>query len=268
MTPTLLVDGDVLLHQVCWRLVGHWREKCLSPIALEQARWDFDARLQTALDDTDAGDLLVCLSDDPDRNFRKIISSAYKQHRKGVRPPLYQSLLEHVREIYPTVMYPWTEGDDAIGIVATDFEQAGWPTVIATIDKDLKQIPGEHYNTDHRQSFSVSADEARRQFLRQCLTGDSKDGYGGCFGVGERRAFELLNAEGWVWPAVVCAYKERHRIQDQDGPWRAIDWDEAERIALTTARLAFVLRDGYFQSEQRGSPEAIRLLTSDDVRLL
>ena len=62
----------------------------------------------------------------------------------------------------------------------------------------------------------------------QTLTGDATDGYNGLPGFGPKTAQKLLHKEGCSWETVVKAY-EKKGFTEED--------------ALTTARLAYILRE-------------------------
>ena len=49
------------------------------------------------------------------------------------------------------------------------------PYVICGIDKDLKQIPGNHYNYNKKVHDFVDDDTAHYNLMLQCLIGDSSD---------------------------------------------------------------------------------------------
>ncbi len=88
-----------------------------------------------------------------------------------------------------------------------------WPGryVVASTDKDLKQIPGLHYNWKKERVAEVDQRRADYWFYFQVLTGDSTDGYaGGCPGIGECRARRVLeDAAPDMWARVVAAFESR-----------------------------------------------------------
>jgi 5'-3' exonuclease len=61
-------------------------------------------------------------------------------------------------------------------------------TVICTIDKDLKMVPGWHYNWNTDEKVFVTEVEGLRWFYKQCLTGDMTDNIKGLHGVGAKSA--------------------------------------------------------------------------------
>jgi hypothetical protein len=79
------------------------------------------------------------------------------------------------------------EADDAIGI-----GMSSGSTVCCSLDKDLKQLPGEHYNWVKDEWDAVSEVEGWRHFYKQLLTGDKSDNIPGIRGIGKVRAARLI----------------------------------------------------------------------------
>jgi DNA polymerase I len=130
------------------------------------------------------------------------------------------------------------EADDTLGILCTHPKLVPGKRIVVTIDKDLLQIPGHHYNPDRDEKRVVSLDGGDRWFFQQVLTGDATDNYPGCPGIGPKRASGILDATepDTRWSAVVAAYK-------------AMGLTEAN--ALVQARLARILRHTDYDFERK-----------------
>jgi 5'-3' exonuclease len=88
------------------------------------------------------------------------------------------------------------EADDYLRIWATEAMKAGDPYVIMSIDKDLKCIPGKHYNIKHEELSDVSDKYALRFFYQQLLSGDPTDNIPGVLKIGLIKVEKyLLNTE-------------------------------------------------------------------------
>lgn len=125
-------------------------------------------------------------------NFRKKINPDYKANRSPFsKPYFFDEIREHLVKKYGAIIVDGMEADDAIGLRATD---GSGNTCIVTIDKDLDQIEGPHYNFDKEIHYNVSAIEGLRSFYRQMLTGDRVDNVPGIDGVGPVTAAKLINA--------------------------------------------------------------------------
>ena len=138
-------------------------------------------------------------------NFRKTIDPSYKGNRTKRKPCGYLKLKQWGIDTYPSLVYPHLEADDVLGIVATNGSVKDF--VLISPDKDMAQIPCRIY--DLKDEYTQTAGAAERLLYKQCLTGDSTDGYKGCAGVGPKRADQILDkAKGNYWQAVVEAFEE------------------------------------------------------------
>ena len=119
-------------------------------------------------------------------NFRKIIYPEYKANRKDmVLPRWLNDCKEYLIEEWESSVCNRHEADDAIGIYATFLKEKA---VIASIDKDLRQIPGKHFNFVTGELISVNEDQADLNFWMQMLMGDRSDNVIGIYGIGPVKA--------------------------------------------------------------------------------
>jgi len=65
-------------------------------------------------------------------------------------------------------------------------------TCICSIDKDLDQIPGWHYNFVKQIKYKITPEEGLKHFYTQLLTGDRIDNIMGVPGVGPKTAEKIL----------------------------------------------------------------------------
>lgn len=185
---------------------------------------------------------LICFSDDRENNFRRDHYPLYKAHRTGEPPAMLGKAKQVLADYGRVVKIPRLEADDVMGILATNGKIEN--PVIITVDKDMRQIPGWHFNPD-KEDFPVyvSEVEADYVFYTQWLTGDSTDGFKGIKGCGPSKAKRLLNAdyaglsheENWCRLAM-DAYSEAGMTQDE---------------ALAQARCARILRASDFDADER-----------------
>jgi 5'-3' exonuclease len=86
------------------------------------------------------------------------------------------------------------EADDALGINQTK------DTVICSLDKDLLQIPGQHYSWEisgkgwkKPHTFrEITEIEGLKLFYEQCLKGDRTDNIRGIEKIGDKKANSIL----------------------------------------------------------------------------
>ena len=105
------------------------------------------------------------------------------------RPKWLEHLREHLVVEWNASIADGYEADDSIGI-AQSLEPVH--SVVCSIDKDLKQLPGNHYHFVNRTWLEISPLEAWRNFYYQLLVGDSTDNIKGCPGIGPVKAERLL----------------------------------------------------------------------------
>ena len=136
-------------------------------------------------------DMILFFSDS--KNFRKKILPEYKGHRNRKKPCGYKRVINALKKEYKVIIKPGLEADDTMGIYAT--KNPG--NLIASPDKDMKQIPGQLYNFD--ETFTLTKADGAKWHLIQTLAGDQTDGYGGVPGIGVKRAEALFDKEGYSW---------------------------------------------------------------------
>jgi len=100
------------------------------------------------------------------------------------------------------------EADDAISIRAYALGEEDY--IICSIDKDLDNVRGWHYNFGKNERYFVKEEEAIKNFYRQVLTGDRVDNVPGLPGIGPKKAEKILQdccTEEELYKAVLEAYK-------------------------------------------------------------
>lgn len=200
-----LIDGDILTYRLGFACEG-------------ESEGIVRARLDTFLSDlliydVDVDDFEGFLTA-PTGNFRESIAvtAPYKGNRSGNKPQHYNYIREYLVKDWGFIMVEGQEADDAIGIEAMKPHQT---PVICTIDKDLDNVPGWHFNFVKRVMYYVSREEATRNFFTQILTGDRIDNIIGIRGVGPVKASKILEnctSERMMYEACVEAYGDPERV--------------------------------------------------------
>ena len=127
------------------------------------------------------------------------------------------------------------EADDLVSIWAYEAREEEVPYVIAGIDKDLKQIPGNHYNFNKQLHEFVDDDNANLNLMLQCLTGDTSDNIPGLKGIGPAKASKILAGVPMArrWSRVRAAWR-RHGAGDPALSYRLLSmlksWEEFEDV--------------------------------------
>lgn len=225
--------------------------------------WNVMQDTLSELTDIAGTDDVVFVLSDPELNWRKeLVDPEYKSNRKTSRKPLaYWSVIEEVEKRYPVERLPMLEADDTLGIIQTS--AAPGSTIIWTLDKDLKQIPGLHLRDD--EVIEITEEEGDRFHLFQTLAGDVTDGYSGCPGVGAETANKALASGMKLWPVEHVLKRGPRKGETEirweeipsETPWKTVlsyyrKADLKPSDALKQARLARILRSSdYINGEVR-----------------
>lgn len=127
-------------------------------------------------------------------NFRDRLATikVYKGNRvDSHKPKYYSEIKEYLINHWKAEVSQDQESDDALGIAQCS-EHPQWSTVICSMDKDMDQIPGYHYNWVQDRFYSVDPDEADRMLFWQMLVGDTVDNIPGINKIGKARANKIL----------------------------------------------------------------------------
>jgi DNA polymerase I len=182
-----LLDGDLILYRCAASAENDPLE-----IAIHRA----NELLDLLLVKTEATDYKFFISGDG--NFRKEIYPEYKGNRTAPRPKHLLDLREWaINKANAEVSQHELETDDYLGIYQDKQEGS---TIIASLDKDLLQIPGKHYRwaiatskwSKEEEYHTITEIEGLRLFYQQCLKGDVSDNVKGVANIGEKKATKLL----------------------------------------------------------------------------
>lgn len=204
-----LIDGDL----VAFRCAAS-AENDGADIAILRA----DKLIRQLIEETKADSYRVFLTG-PD-NFRKIIDPEYKANRTEPLPIYLDAckeflILEHKAEIEESL-----EADDLLAI------NQGEDTIICSLDKDLLQIPGRHYQweirgvshgkpwTKEAAFYDVEELEGLRNFYVSSLVGDRSDNIFGVEGLGKvkaAKALQYLESEQEFFDTCRTLYKDDER---------------------------------------------------------
>lgn len=198
----VLIDGDI----VAYRSAFHAQEAS-AKVATDKADELLNKILERTLFVAAPHEYQVYLTGRG--NFRHDIAKShdYKGNRKDTAKPIYlQDVREHMVKNWNAIVSEGEEADDLMAIEATRY---GPDTIIASIDKDMMQVPCKHYNFGRDEWYTVDEWEGLQFFYKQILTGDSADNIIGLYRVGPAKASKMLEGcenEEDLWDAVLKAY--------------------------------------------------------------
>ena len=194
-----LIDGDLVAYR-CAASVGDGAED------IAHARCD--TLVRELLHATNS-DYYTCYLTGRN-NFRKEINPDYKANRKDTVPPQWlQSCRQFLVQEWNAIVSDGCEADDLLGINQTD------DSIIASLDKDLLMIPGNHYNWLHGEFSTTQIEDGIKHFYTQMLNGDKSDNIYGFDGVARAKVpkfilkiMEPLETEQEMIDVVFAKYNE------------------------------------------------------------
>lgn len=192
---------------------------------------NFETALAAVVRDSGADEFTVFLS--ADVCFRDKISTTrkYKGNRDhSQRPVHYNRLKKYVIATHSPVVEDLMEADDLMGIAQSQSHDS----IICSLDKDLDQIPGLHYDWVKNVIYEVTPEDAQKNFWVQVLAGDATDNIQGIPGTGVKTAEKLLqncDTDEEAWNIVKQQYEEAY------GSYAG------ESTALEMARLVYILKE-------------------------
>lgn len=125
-------------------------------------------------------------------NFRNdvAVTVPYKGNRADkVKPKHLAALRKHLMIEWNAHLSDGQEADDAIAIEATTL---GDDCVIVSLDKDLDQVAGWHYNFVKNIAYYITPEQGMLRFYQQILTGDNADNIKGITGIGPVKSAQIL----------------------------------------------------------------------------
>jgi len=182
----VLVDADSLVWSCSYNVE-----------TLDEAKDKFDQHLMKIVNDLEEyGDVeQVRVFHGAKGNFRYEIDKEYKANRKSERPEFYKELSHYVKEQYNATSAINEEVDDLVAREYKSWESLGNEVVIASIDKDYKQLPAKIYTWHYKNPglTEQSQHDADLFFWSQMLEGDRADNVKGVEGIGKVKAKRILS---------------------------------------------------------------------------
>jgi 5'-3' exonuclease len=178
------IDGDVLHHWSLWETTSV--ESYQANVTRNIADWT---------EGPVADSSVIALSGL--KNFRNDLYGDYKktasrQTARSTRPAHEADCLNWLRSLPNTVTEDNLEADDILAIGMTADPDS---TVIVTVDKDLLQVSGHHFNPRAGNCF-VDKKEAFRNLQLQLIQGDPMDRIPGLPGIGPKKAKLFIDQGG------------------------------------------------------------------------
>lgn len=123
-------------------------------------------------------------------------------------------IIEHMVKQWYFIELENIEADDACSIYAREIPNS----IVCSPDKDLKQIPGDHYDYKKIEFDHVTQHQALVNLYTQCLVGDGVDNISGCKGVGKKSPLlppiSDIETEGEMYNYVKDIFSSKHPNDD------------------------------------------------------
>ena len=157
-------------------------------------------------------DYIMALGALDGRSYRDDMYPAYKrsvsrQAGRKLRVPHTKASKLWLNSRANSLVAEGVEADDLLGIWSTEMQGEG---IIVTVDKDLDQVPGPHYNPRTETLYNLSKEESNDFFCKQMLTGDSIDNIPGIPGIGPVKASKIVEVSEEDQPTtIIRAYEDK-----------------------------------------------------------
>jgi hypothetical protein len=201
----VLIDGDIIAYRAAFST---------QDLSEKDAKEKVDDLMNFIIDETvsfpfaSADDYQTYITGKTNFRFDIAKSAPYKGNRAATEKPKHLSLTRnHLSDKYSAIISVNEEADDLISKAAAALD---YDCVVASIDKDMLQLPCWHYNFGRKDWSKVTPIEGTLFFYTQILTGDSADNIKGLYGIGPKKADKLLDGcdtEGSMWDVVFKAYE-------------------------------------------------------------
>lgn len=124
-------------------------------------------------------------------NFRHdvAVTAVYKGNRTAPKPDHLPALREHLIKEWGASVSVGQEADDDVAIAGTEL---GDDSIMVSLDKDIDQVAGWHYNFIKKVGYYVTPEEGLFKLYCQVLTGDTSDNIIGIKGIGPVKANNIL----------------------------------------------------------------------------
>lgn len=206
MSQMILIDGDILVYRIAYstetpiyvvgggiyirsgyaKRIGEQKglpvKKRINVGSERELRKKLDLSLNQMFTDLESHNYKMYITASKvDGNFRSKVGTLmpYKGNRsESIKPVHYKRLREILVSEYGAIVVEGQEADDALAIEQTNIYKATGSyenSIIATIDKDLRTVPGQHYHFVNRHISIVDEDTAKKNFCLQLLVGDATD---------------------------------------------------------------------------------------------
>lgn len=200
----VLIDGDIIAYRAAFATQDLFPDDAKAKV---EELMDYILEQTIDLPFPTKSDYQVYLTGKTNFRFEVAKSHPYKGNRASTEKPIHLGLSrDHMSEKYDAIVSDNEEADD---LIAKEAAAQNYNCVVASIDKDMLQLPCWHFNFGRNEWTKVSEFEGTHFFYTQILTGDAADNIKGLHGIGPKKAEKLLSDckdEDELWDAIFKAY--------------------------------------------------------------
>ncbi len=192
-----LIDADFIKYMVCDIRRKRLLEVAEAEVFLKELPVITITRdyLQNTFFNKIADPMIFCFSGKSYNTFRNALcfEREYKGKRKFTEETYAgqfadsMEIVKFIKETYATLLFEDLEADDVVSVL----QDPDW-TYILSKDKDLKQVPGFHYDFQNNSIYEIDNNNAAYNLAYQLLAGDTVDEIPGLPMIGEKKAKEFL----------------------------------------------------------------------------
>jgi len=223
MSTNIYIDGDILVYQSIW-----------GATSTKDIKKKLDQTIVNIMSDLEGGNGMIAIKGVG--NFRKDIYPEYKGNRKKElteeEKKFFEYAYNYLKEGWKSVTADDMEADDLLAMWQTEE-----PGIIVSIDKDMLQVPGLHYNTRRKEYMNINEEEASLLLHTQVMMGDSVDNIPGLRGIGKVKASKVL--EG------VPMSQHLSKVKDFWKQYYGRGWEDNMQLNMDLIYLRRTLDDRY-----------------------
>jgi len=186
-----LIDADAIIYIIAFS--PNFKEGYSEKEIIESA----DSIVTMILHNTNATGYIGVLSPSTNFRYREYNVAPYKGQRLA-KDERFQDIERIVKlrlsDKWKFYMAIDMEADDAVCAFAELYKSHAIEYTVCSPDKDMRQIPGKHYDYKKNEHLEVSDDQAFYNLCVQLLMGDKTDNILGLPGIGEVKARKILDA--------------------------------------------------------------------------
>jgi len=234
-----LIDGDIFCYSH-----GSAKDDEGHPLAWPLVASRISSQISNIVDATNSDSYQIYLTGTGNFRVNAATIKPYKGTRPTEKPYHHKRVFDFLVKFRNAEVISGCEADDKLSTElyqglewdSTGTLQKGSKSVLCSLDKDLNNTPGWHYNWTKDEVYWVDEITALRSFYKQLLTGDTVDNILCLYGVGKSSALLTHVNNASTELEMYCLVREQYEKRFGSYWWKFI---------LENGRLLWMLREPY-----------------------